>query len=97
MSDLNTVAFRTNIKTTFKGNVTAVFPYLQHSKESDYIEAYTREGQHHACSREWVLSNSRPSTEIEYADLKAELENIGYNLRVIKRFPNPYQGSTTTK
>jgi hypothetical protein len=95
MSDLTTVAFRTQTKGALKGTVTAIFPYLPY--DSQYLTGYTRVGQHHACSREWVLSNSRPSTDIEYADLKAELENIGYNLRVINRFPNPYQGSTTTK
>lgn len=43
---------------------------------------YAHIGQHSACSPEYA-SASRKATQKEYADLKTELQSIGYNLEVI--------------
>ena len=65
------------------GEVTAVFPYIEGSP--GYVSCYAHIGQHGSCSRKWYVK-TRPATSAEYADLKTELESIGYKLRVIKRW-----------
>jgi hypothetical protein len=43
---------------------------------------YSHIGQHSACSTEYA-NESREATPEEYADLKAELESIGYDLQIM--------------
>ena len=64
--------------------VIALFPY----EIADYIGncwSYMQVGQHSSAAYNHVMSRSRPATELEYVDLKTELENIGYKLKVIER------------
>ena len=66
----------------FKGEIVAIFPYDIYL--AAFVTSYARIGQHSACS--WDINNfSKPATPEQYKDLKTELENIGYNLKVIKR------------
>lgn len=51
-------------------------------REREYKTAYAHVGQHSLCHPEYA-SESRNATPAEYADLKAELESIGYNLEII--------------
>lgn len=44
---------------------------------------YSHVGQHSACTIEYA-KESRVATPAEYADLKKELESIGYELRICK-------------
>lgn len=62
----------------------ALFPY-EIATFTGLCSSYERVGQHAAASYSHVMQHSRPATELEYLELKAELENIGYKLKVIKR------------
>jgi hypothetical protein len=66
------------------GEVTAVFPEEPADVAGFGMSCYAHVGQHSACSLEWYHS-TRPATPAEYADLKRELERIGYVLQVYKR------------
>ena len=67
------------------GNVIALFPYNVENYKGD-IASYMHVGQHSAADYIHVLYQ----TELiinpeEYKELKNELENIGYNLKVIRK------------
>jgi len=66
----------------FRGEVTAVFPYIIESPNN--VMCYVHNGQHSVCN--WNFNAiSKPATPEQYADLYKELESIGYKLKVIKR------------
>jgi hypothetical protein len=66
----------------FKGEVIAVFPYEIES--STNVMCYAHNGQHSGCV--WDINNfSKAAAEAQYLPLKNELEQIGYNLKVIKK------------
>lgn len=79
-----------------KGEVIAVFPYLIEGEFT--VSSYAHIGQHSEAS--WDINSfTRPALPSEYNDLKAELENIGYNLDVIqkrshKRYLEAYHKAT---
>jgi hypothetical protein len=50
--------------------------------------SYAHMGQHSAADYYSLLTSSKPATDAEAADLKAELESMGYNLRVYRRSPS---------
>jgi len=62
--------------------VLAVFPYDIADSQGN-CTCYAHNGQHSACSYEYVLKDTKPAQH--YEDLKKELESIGYNLEVIRR------------
>lgn len=64
--------------------VTAVFPTLPSDTAGRYMTCYSHVGQHSGCSWEWYHITRAATTE-EYKDLQAELEQIGYKLKVFKR------------
>lgn len=67
------------------GDIIALFPYLiEISRGCLYCSSYERIGQHGIASHDLshCTTLAKPS---EYADLKRELENIGYNLEVKSR------------
>lgn len=66
------------------GSILAVFPYLIQDFSGLYCTCYAHVGQHSAMMWNY-LQNTAPASPQEYSDLFAELESIGYNLRVIKR------------
>jgi hypothetical protein len=75
--ELTAVQFR-----LFKGEVIAVFPYQ--IENSTNVMSYAHNGQHSGCN--WDINNfSKAATESQYLPLKNELEQIGYNLKVIKK------------
>lgn len=47
--------------------------------------SYQHVGQHSAAHYDNCIARTVPATPDKYADLKAELESLGYNLRVVKR------------
>lgn len=61
----------------------ALFPDL--SEGGALIESYQHVGQHSAADYSHCIQTSTPAKPDEYADLKAELECIGYNLLIRKR------------
>lgn len=68
----------------FKGNeVIAIFPYDVCNNNYD-VTSYMHIGQHGACDLS-LAKELKTAAEYEYSDLKKELGNIGYKLRIIKR------------
>lgn len=66
----------------FRGEVTAVFPYIVESPHN--VMCYVHTGQHSVCN--WNINAvSKSATPDQYSDLYKELEQIGYKLKVIKR------------
>jgi len=64
--------------------IIALFPY----DIWDYtggISSYMHIGQHGGAEYSACMKNAKPAKENEYADLKSELESLGYNLKVVKR------------
>lgn len=68
----------------FKDNgVIAIFPYDVYNSSYD-VTSYMHIGQHGACDLS-IIRELKTATKDEYFNLKKELENIGYKLKVIKR------------
>jgi hypothetical protein len=61
--------------------ITAIFPELTENSWN-YCACYAHLGQHGTCSHDWYRTKTIPATPDEYADLKAELEELGYVLDV---------------
>ena len=69
----------------FRGEVVAIFPEIAGTYDSGTCSCYASMGQHSACNPYLVIDDSKLATPEQYADLKQELENLGYNLEIIKR------------
>ena len=67
----------------FRGEILAIFPHTKH--HTGFVLCYAHCGQHSGADYNGVVYNSRPATEEEYKDLKKELENIGYSLKIVHR------------
>ncbi|MCK5236221.1 MAG: hypothetical protein KAR06_04470 [Deltaproteobacteria bacterium] len=73
-----------------EGDVIALFP--DNSYRRNYMtECYQHIGQHGEGDYRGVVASTKPATPEEYADLKAELESIGYDLDVRKRAKITYR------
>ena len=84
------VMFLVNERDPEDTDLFAYFPEENHDREGKYKTAYSHMGQHSSASPEYAKESRQASPE-EYADLKAELEGIGYNLVVL----NGMQESTS--
>jgi len=69
------------------GGILALFPLLPHDVNGIYCVSYERIGQHGAADAEGLIGITDPAKPEECADLKAELERIGYSLDVRKQIP----------
>jgi hypothetical protein len=67
------------------GTVIALFP--EQHEPGGLVGSYCRVGQHGAATYAGIIKESRPATEYEYEDLYAELEDLGYRLKVLKKKP----------
>jgi hypothetical protein len=67
------------------GDILALFPELPATNDGYTCQSYEHVGQHGAADYHGCLHQTRPATDAEYAELKAELERIGYVLDVVKR------------
>jgi hypothetical protein len=65
--------------------VFALFPTDFADSYGNYCGCYQHVGQYCSAYYHHCIRHSRPATPKEYADLKTELERIGYTLRVIQR------------
>lgn len=66
------------------GDVIALFPELISWKH--YITSYEHVGQHGDADYYVVLNQTKLAKPEEYAELKSELERIGYDVVVYKRY-----------
>lgn len=78
------VIFRVDKTKDFKGTVFALFPHLVVDMQGN-IMSYQDIGQHSGANYSHCINTSKPATEKQYSDLKTELEQIGYSLRILKR------------
>jgi hypothetical protein len=78
------VMFRYDTTKDFKGTIFAVLPHQVDTLQGD-VTTYQHVGQHSTGDYNICINTSKPATEAEYSDLKAEMESLGYNLKVVKK------------
>ena len=69
------------------GDIIALFPDEAYNTDPRLCTSYLHVGQHGSADPKHIVASSKLATPEEYADLKKELESIGYNLLVLKRCP----------
>jgi hypothetical protein len=70
----------------FKGEVTAVFPEEPAVAFQPWTcLCYSHVGQHSSCELQYLIYASKAATPEQYADLRRELESIGYVLDIKRR------------
>ena len=79
------VIFRKEKSGEFKGDIFALFPYEAYDFDKKLCNCYQHVGQHSGANYNHCIATSTLASPEEYADLKAELESIGYNLKIQKR------------
>jgi hypothetical protein len=83
-NELTDVMFRQH---KFNDNIviTAIFPYI--ISNGRYVMCYEHIGQHSGCSLDWYRTKTKQVdlTNPKVIELIKELENIGYELNIIKR------------
>jgi hypothetical protein len=69
----------------YENDLFAFFPNESYSNDpnDDFYTSYCHVGQHSACHIDYA-NDSRFATKEEYKDLKKELEELGYNLTILK-------------
>lgn len=78
-----TVIFRKWKSGSGKNEVIALFPRIE--ENAGRCLSYEHVGQHCIAGYNSVIRMTDPAQPHEYADLKAELARIGYDLRIAKR------------
>lgn len=71
-------------------DVIALFPGIAGTMEYHDCQSYIHVGQHSSADLQMMINDSRPASESEYQFLKKELEDIGYNLRIITKNSEKY-------
>jgi len=74
------------------GEVLAIFPEIPWNSDISSCMSYLHTGQHGSAS-ELITDTTRLASEGEYAPLKRELEQIGYNLEVHKKIHHTYRAT----
>ncbi len=67
------------------GCVIALFPATAYNTDPTLCLSYEHIGQHGAADGRGIIAKTTPASPEEYRDLKAELESMGYNLKVYQR------------
>ena len=65
------------------GEILALFPY--EIETGTFVLSYQHIGQHSGADYQFMINGTKPAKPEEFTDLKKEIENFGYNLRVIKK------------
>ncbi len=66
------------------GEVIGLMPHVVDYSNGN-ITSYMHRGQHSEANYNWCVSVTKLASEVEYNDLKKELESIGYLVNVIKK------------
>lgn len=82
IEDYTPVIFR---KWKDNGDVLALFPYDLGTDDPYTCSSYEHMGQHSAANPQGCIQQTLPCKPEEYAELKAELESLGYKLKPISR------------
>lgn len=67
-----------------EGDILALFPDMNHGY-GGLCASYQHIGQHSGADYSHCIAATRPATLEEYAPLAAELESIGYGLKIRRR------------
>lgn len=78
------VIFRVDTTKDFKGTIFALLPHDCATK-TGLVQSYQHIGQHSSANYNHCLKTSRLACPSEYTELFKEMENLGYNLNVIKK------------
>jgi len=82
-TEITEMMFRVDTSKDWKGTIFAIIPYFV---EGDgMVTTYQHVGQHSTGDYNHMINTSRPANEFELADLKAELTNRGYIIKVVKK------------
>lgn len=68
------------------GGILALFPEHIWIIGTEMCASYEHVGQHGGADYRLCISRTTPALPEEYSALKKELESLGYNLKVIKRW-----------
>jgi len=82
------------------GTIIALFPeiYAGVTKTGYRLcQSYEHVGQHGSANYEMVIHDTRAAKPEEYANLKAELNKMGYVLNVVKHKPGQFRNYKTKK
>ena len=66
-------------------SIIAIFPEELGDSDIGTCLSYQHIGQHSACDPVYLIKKTLRASPPEYADLKEELESLGYNLHVVQR------------
>lgn len=69
------------------GDIIALFPFEPHDYAGYMCLSYMHIGQHGGADPFYLVDRTKLAIPQEYADLKSELESIGYNLEIGKKIP----------
>lgn len=78
------VIFRVDTTKDWKGTVFAILPHDVCDFKGN-VTYYQHVGQHSGGDYNHMVKTSRPATEVEAADLKSEMESLGYNFKVMQK------------
>ncbi len=67
------------------GDIMAILPYEPFNHVRNVVACYVHTGQHGGCHFDYALKETKPAKPNEYADLLAEMNGLGYNIKAIKR------------
>lgn len=68
------------------GSIIALFPEEKWDHRGN-CTSYMHVGQHGGADYVGVIASTKPAQPGEYEDLKRELQDLGYGLRIIQRRP----------
>jgi hypothetical protein len=68
----------------FKGDIIALFP--EQTERGYKVWAYVHGDQNIELDYNDIIKGSKLATETEYTDLKNELESLGYDLDICKKY-----------
>ncbi|MDG1950058.1 MAG: hypothetical protein P8J32_04580 [bacterium] len=83
-NQITDVVFRVETKGDFKGDVFAMLPH-EVADRNGHVTCYQHIGQHSQADYAANIAASRPATKEEYAPLKAEMEGLGYNFKIVAK------------
>jgi hypothetical protein len=67
------------------GDILALFPEIPADIHGHHCQSYQHIGQHGGADYSLCIGKTAPAAPGEYANLKEELESIGYRLEVVAR------------
>jgi len=78
------IVFRVDTSKDFKGTVFALFPH-EVADHKGHVNSYQHIGQHSGADYRGCIATSKLATPMQYADLIAEMESLGYDINIVKK------------